>query len=1045
MGAVLRQASRYQWSAKQIADAVGEHAHALPGSLREPGIYELVAQMVLTALRLKAEFNLDGAADPVALLDSKHPAWKNEFPISVDDASALQLLVGLVKEANRAVLSDYRAPFVVDRAIFLSAEGVYELQSWINHPTSVVGDALAAFAGLSSADQLPGHFHVDVSAGVRTPLTVARTLLGAATHTIAFAPQRRRWSGETVCREHLIYLRGLAGDLLDGPLSIPGGDALASDEPWVFAMRDDLYRLVAAGDARVPDPMILVAVSDGWSVCTESAASESPTTFGRLRIGGVERVLMRANASVRVGNGDESWYIRVGQVSGLTSQWVLEGARVPLQTSPWPVFRGMPQVVAYGDDGSRSILSSKSYKVYRAGSKEVFHPAVSAGLVDLVIEEQGERRGRLRFGVLDRHSKETYVSSEDPARGSLVLSGWGEFSLGGEASGIALTVMGQGHERRVELIASDKPPSHVSVRFKWPGSCFELKARLPFPASGGRAFDECDNPIASGSTLTLASLIGKRIRVFDSNPNHPKKYEIELRLSSQQIGAVVPSLNWPVALKRGTAELRLAEHYREIESLLGFSDDLDAEVTIILRAGGVPVLELHVSRYETKLARHMLGLRLPDALVAKLSVDELRKVEALAVPLSDPAAAPIRLPQHLSEGVPTGSWDVADLPLTGSPWLVFPAETSPVFFRPTVAIGGHGESAVVGETAQHCDLALAMQQGDGHARAIRIEAVLETMALDFNASSWELLDQIWLTFRRLPLCSLDVYRQIARQPDIAVAMLFASRLPSADLLELVRRLRVELGLTLEIAPISAWRKAVAALRDYWIKSAGEEVACSLFGVVLGKRLRDLSEELANQRLILDMLLFEVGGDPSPLLADVGRFVGAGAARYGQGLWSGENALVMRYLLRAHADDERWPEVSFGNEKALRALFEALDRDVLQTIKGNASNLFWHAGGDFKESVANMPAVCALWAACDASIDWWRNPAHQYSLRTIRAFDPVWFDECYRQSLVSCLALELIKPSAAIPGKRESESHAPRSLVVRRGTVAAVRSKNRVAS
>ncbi|MDO9597457.1 MAG: STY4851/ECs_5259 family protein [Azoarcus sp.] len=1043
MGTVLRQASRYQWNALQIADAVGDHANALPRSLQERVIYELVAQMVLTVLRLKTDFKLDGASDPVGLLDSKCPGWKNEFPISVDDASALQLLIGLVKEANRAVPGEYRAPFVVDRSISAVAEGVYELQSSIGHPASVLGDALAAFAGLSSADDLPGHFHVDVSVGGRMPLTAARTILGAATHTIAFAPQKQRWSGEVVCNEHLIHLRANAGDLLAWPVSIPGGEPLASDEPWVFAMRDDLYRFVATGDARLPDQTTLVAVCDGWSVHTDSDVAAPPSEFGKLRIGGVERVLMRVDGSVRVESCDESWVIKVGQVSGFSSQLVLEGSRVPLQTSPCPLFRGMPQVVAYSEDGSRSVLSPKSYKAFRAGSKEPFHVAASAGLVDLIVEEGGERLGRLRFGVIDKHSKETYVSGEDPARGHVVLSGWGEVSIGCGASDAKLAVVAQGHERRIELVASDKPPSHVLVHFKWPGSRTELKARLPFPASGGRAYDEFDNPITSGSTLTLARLTGKGIRVFDSNPNHPKKYEIELRLSSRQPGLSVPNLKLPVALKSGAAEVRLAEHYRDIESLLGFSDELDAEVTVILRAGGVPVLDLRVSRYDARLDRNLLGLRLPAELIAKLSVDELGKVEALAVPLSDPAASSVRLPQHTSEGVPTGTWVVADLPVKGSPWLVFPAETSPVFFRPTVALGAREQDVFFEETAQHCDLALAMRHGDGQVRAKAIEAVVEAMASDFNAPSWEMLDQIWLTFRRLPLCSLDAYRLIARRPDLAVAMLFASRLPSAELLELVRRLRVELGLTLEIAPISSWRKAVASLRHYWVKRAGEEAASALFGIVLGERLRNLADELANQRLILDMLMFEAGGDPSPLLAEVSRSVGRGATQYGKGLWSGENSLVMRYLLRAHVDDGRWPEVTFGNDIALRALFEALDENSLRIIRGNVSNLFWHASGDFKESVANMPAVCALWAACDVSIDWWRSTAHQYSLRTIRAFDPVWFDECYRQSLASCFAFELIKPRGAISGTKKSESDAPRKIVVRSGTVAAVRSKNKV--
>jgi hypothetical protein len=1042
MGSVLRQAGRYQWNGQQIADAVGEHGYALPGSLQERVIYELVGQMVLTALRLKRDFQLDGAADPVALLDLKHPDWKSEFPIAVDDASAFQLLVGLVKEANRTVLGDYRAPFVVDRALSPVTEGVFELQSWITHPASVPGDALATFFGLQSADNLPGHFHVDVSVGGRRPLTAARTILGATTHTIALAPQRQRWSGSLAYEEHLIHLRGLSGDLLEGPISIPGGEALALDEPWIFASRDERYRLIASGDARLPDQMALVAVCVEWSITAESDVCETPCVFGKLRIGNVERVLICTKGPVRVETGEETWTVKVGQVSSLTSQLVLEGTRVPLHTSPWPIFRGMPQVVAYSDDGARSVLPSTSYKAYRAGSRELVHPGMSGGIVDLIIEERGERLGRLRFGVIDKNSRETYVSGDDPIRGHVDLAGWGEFNLGCDTNDAKLTVVERGIGRRIELVAMDNPPSYVPVRFKWPGSRFELKVPLPFPASGGRAYDEYDNPIPSGRSLALAKLVGKRIRVFDSNPNHPKKYELELRLSGRQSGLTVPNPKWSLVLKGGSTEVRLADHYRDIESLLGFSDELDAYVTIVLRAGGHSVLELTVSRYDTKLDSHSLGLALPEDFAARLTPDDLANAAALAVPLSEPNTPPISLPQHTAGGTPIGAWCVADLPLKGSPWLVFPSATSSVFFRPSIAVGACDDGEIVTEAnVLRCNLASAMEHANADERAMEIGSVLEQMAKDFGDPSWEFLDQLWLAFKRLPLCSLDVFRQISRRAEIAVAMLFASRLPSTELLELTRRLRAELGLTLEIASISSWRNAVVGLRDYWVKRAGNEGACAVFGVVLGERIKSLAEELTNQRLILDMLIFEAGGDPSPLLVDVGR--STGAKRYGQNLWSGTNSLLMRYLLRAHADDARWPEPMFGNQVALSALFSLLDPGSLTTIKRNVSSFFWHAKGDFKESVANTPAVCALWAACDVSIDWWCNPARQYSLRTIRAFDPVWFDECYRQSLASCFAFQLIKPRGAIQDSLKIEGGVPRTIRVSVGTMAQIRNKNKV--
>lgn len=54
--------------------------------------------MVMTALRLKQEYQLEGVADPIAALDRASPNWRAEFPLAVDDEAAQRLLVGLVKE-----------------------------------------------------------------------------------------------------------------------------------------------------------------------------------------------------------------------------------------------------------------------------------------------------------------------------------------------------------------------------------------------------------------------------------------------------------------------------------------------------------------------------------------------------------------------------------------------------------------------------------------------------------------------------------------------------------------------------------------------------------------------------------------------------------------------------------------------------------------------------------------------------------------------------------------------------------------------------------
>ncbi len=99
--------------------------------------------------------------------------------------------------------------------------------------------------------------------------------------------------------------------------------------------------------------------------------------------------------------------------------------------------------------------------------------------------------------------------------------------------------------------------------------------------------------------------------------------------------------------------------------------------------------------------------------------------------------------------------------------------------------------------------------------------------------------------------------------------------------------------------------------------------------------------------------------------------------------------VQQDLMRAHADDT-WPE---GREvpewgKRLRALPPALAR---LWISGDP-------GTGFRTAVLNAPVVAALSCVCGIC----PAPELTYEVRSLRAFDPRWFDEAHR--LVLSLAV-----------------------------------------
>ena len=119
------------------------------------------------------------------------------------------------------------------------------------------------------------------------------------------------------------------------------------------------------------------------------------------------------------------------------------------------------------------------------------------------------------------------------------------------------------------------------------------------------------------------------------------------------------------------------------------------------------------------------------------------------------------------------------------------------------------------------------------------------------------------------------------------------------------------------------------------------------------------------------------------------------------------------LFVVHADDAEWPERQFF-EKAWEGFLESSAPEVQAKLSKVVKLLFWIKPGDFKLSVANAPVLCALWSATSANLDWWENPQRRLALRKIRAFDPIWFEQAYRQAFAGCLALDdLVVPEKFI--------------------------------
>jgi len=1007
----IRLASRYRWDNSQLIDSIAERSNELPDSLRRHEIFELIASMVTSILEIKQEFGLSGVADPLAVLNNNDPVWRQRFPLPLDDQAAQALLTGLVKEAARQSSNSQLAIFTVERFLKTVGDRRYQLVSSLLCPQTVDADALATLFSLPSAESLPRYFNLDLKLQSREPFADGRQLLGSQIAKVSLSPRKRIWSGLEACAENSLILCGPNGDLRENPLSLPGGGELLCDEPWVFVFRDGQYKLAACGSARVPEDEALITLPNGWQI--ELAQDASSVDEGHCEINGCEIPLFRVQGDISIINDNLKYRIRTRQATNAIEVYVWEGRKFHYPSTPSSIYIGTPKLYRYSADGERARISSSDMKWFIAGSRTpVDDPSSSRGPMDVVLFRDGENIARFRLVVIDSAAQTKFVSGPTSATGNILLDGWGNSDISVQPlSGLTTQVLASPNGYELLLDGGLIPPESITLELHWPKCLRDVRLKLPFPCSGGRFFDGTGGSLRDREVLPLKHIMGAKMRVFDRNPQQPKRYEIAMTLKGTSLKE-----KKPVSLgKDGSAEIRLIDLQPHIEILMGFSDSLDAVVEVALNANDSCVCSIQISRYEFHLVHLPPGrIGLPTKAIERLDTDRLSGIRMLAKPITSLDHDVIEMVQVCSEGVHTGVWRLDELDPRASPWLIYPDESSSVYFRPTawVSFAEHGEEAQA--LTGKCPLAQAMMASVTEERERQISDVLTCMAKDFSHDSWNLIDHLWKSFHHLPLSSLDVFRDLGGKPEVLVALMLRSQLSVDDLLELTRRLRDELGLVWELTTIPMWEAAVKSFWSYWKKILGIDAAQASFPIVLSDRFDALSSNVPSLKLMLDFVQYEVINRKTDELSILWEQSDKDSLAAARQLWSGSESLGNTLLFVAHAQDANWPAEKTFFESAWKGFVKSSDMKTQGVIEPIAKYLFWIRPSDFKLAVANAPVLCALWAVTGVDQAWWNDSKHRLALRKLRAFDPIWFEQAFRQAVAACLSLDkLIYPKQLI--------------------------------
>lgn len=990
-----RKAQILGWGEQQLVGYFESHRQDMVQHIRAAEIYQLLSEMVLCVLSLRAEYKLAGVGNPVAVLEQTEPKWRERFPIAVDDQSVDPLLVGLVREVSRQVKTVTAYPVSVLRTLVKLAEAdSYALSMSVSMPSIISVDALASALQIAPS-KVPPSFVMEMAGDQRVPLGQGRQLLGAQSSTVLLSGRPRRFLGKDACQEVLLALRSVGADVVL-PTSVPNGEAMDESAPWIFDSVEGILTLVGVGSCKISSASAFVLVPDHFKIVPIDGATVE--LIGLVEELPEPRWMHKVEGRVSIFADDDSYAVQTHAPKGLEEQFVWKGNRLWCHSSPYPVYLGAPRLYRLDEEGQPLSIADKDIEWVQAVRKGERLSQVKnhRGPVDAWLLVDGKRHRRFRMAVVALDAQIAFRSGDTECEGSVEFQGWGVTALHASS---ALSPVFARHAAVAKLVmkANGQPPTNITVTAEWSPELPVLRVDLPFPATGGRFARSDGTVLPNATTLTLKRVHDIHVQVFDQNPSAPKRYRLELQLSGESQGNRMRRAEIAVPLDRnGVGDLRFFEIESILNGLFCQSDHLDASLEVNLLAGSATLRTLRISRYDVELEKEQQSLALLDSQLANVSVGQLQGIVLHAIPLLESSIEPQVLKQLQSADQPAGRWSMVDLPRGHSPWLIYPSRTSSLLVRPTLwstsAFDVVGTLQTLGDNP--CPLSRAMSSTTAHDRERDLVKVVAAMTDDMDHASWKLVFHHYKHLKHLPLSTLDYWRVIGRSEEACLTAVL--KFP-ADIHELISRMRDELGVMWEFTSRATLHKVYDGFSASLLGQLGgaesqgvvEKVVEDIFA-----KIGSVSEALAIQ---IDFALFEKTGRRTPRFEHlVVRFATAPDALLQQH-WKGEDSNLQRVLLRSHADEKVWPYFKLW-EELLGAITELCAPIYIDFIHGLGRQLLWvpqvppgSPPASVKFDVANAPLLTGfLVQACDAG-RWLQSNDHMAALRQIKSFDPVWFE------------------------------------------------------
>jgi len=178
-------------------------AASLPKSYRHADIYYLLADLIVTVMRLVDELGISQAEGAIENLDSRIPGWRERFPLPIGDQEAQGLIDQLVRDASIKPTKRAASELVVERRIHKPDDEIWELHASVETPKTLPTQTLRQMFDLGDA-ALPRVLDLVIEAGATSTRASVHRLAGHDSY--GFDQKLRVVANEDAAAEHRLRL-----------------------------------------------------------------------------------------------------------------------------------------------------------------------------------------------------------------------------------------------------------------------------------------------------------------------------------------------------------------------------------------------------------------------------------------------------------------------------------------------------------------------------------------------------------------------------------------------------------------------------------------------------------------------------------------------------------------------------------------------------------------------------------------------------------------------------------------------------------------------